>query len=517
MPPILRFREPTTNVCFLWPEWPATDLSQGGTTRIASVRAGGNYRITSDAKAYLAENQYERFAKRIRITMWLVEQRLHGVGEPEITVEAIQSSDEGTRTPIEEAIFKLLKHLAWYGDIGDPIELRDDRDLELSNDESLSRGGSSYLSFAPYAMCLAVSECHDWNDLGVYMDELRQRGYVRMSSIPGQQEWNRYSVTYQGHQAAKGHGDALPNPPSAATLNQNPTHIPNLDSKEVFVIHGRNETARVAMFEFLRAVGLEPIEWDTAVKATESASPYIGQILDVAFERANAAISLMTPDDNAVLKEWLQREDDPQIEKALTGQARPNVLFETGMAMARFQEKTIIVEVGDPKRFSDIAGRHTIRLSDTVSCRESLVQRLETAGCPVDRNRPDWQLAGDFKAAITSVFDGRGDDDIQDLDPRGDGELNAVLDRLNDKAKELLAKAARGEGYDQGFIDDYRYRAGGTSISRPDTPKAIAEFQEATEQLLRFELATRREPQHMNDRRGFLLTNLGYQVAELLI
>ena len=53
--------------------------------------------------------------------------------------------------------------------------------------------------------------------------------------------------------------------------------------RKVFVVHGRNESARVAMFAFLRSLGLQPIEWSQAVAATGEASPYIGTVLDSAF------------------------------------------------------------------------------------------------------------------------------------------------------------------------------------------------------------------------------------------
>ena len=36
------------------------------------------------------------------------------------------------------------------------------------------------------------------------------------------------------------------------------------DTRTVFVVHGRNERAREAMFEFLRAIGLHPLEWSEA-------------------------------------------------------------------------------------------------------------------------------------------------------------------------------------------------------------------------------------------------------------
>ena len=65
--------------------------------------------------------------------------------------------------------------------------------------------------------------------------------------------------------------------------------------RRVFVVHGRNEPARDAMFSFLRSIGLQPIEWSQAVAATGEASPYIGVVLDSAFDAAQAVVVLMTP------------------------------------------------------------------------------------------------------------------------------------------------------------------------------------------------------------------------------
>ena len=514
--PVLQLQEPATQVCLLWPEWPATDHSRSDQTLIGSHRTGGAYTVTPDAKAYLEDHQDEMFGKRARITSWLVEQRYQGVDTPEITVELIQSFSEDDVISIEQGAFNLLRYLAFHGPIGHPYQLRDDRDLVRKNEEILRQRGNNILTFFEYARCLAATECQDWHDLGVYMDQLQESGYVRKTAMTDRPEWNQYSVTFSGYQAARGNTSELLNPETPSTANQIPTDSQNLNSREVFVIHGRNETARMAIFDFLTSVGLEPIEWDTAVKATESAAPYIGQILDAAFNRCNAVVAVMTPDDTVELKDWLQREDDPQEEKMLMGQARPNVIFETGMAMAKFQEKTIIVEIGNPKRFSDLAGRHTLRLSDTSHCRRSIVQRLETAGCPVDLNRPHWEQAGDFRTAINTADSGQTSQTRQSEQPVDSVDREIAVNHLNDKAKELITQSAAGEGDYQGFIDDYRYMAGGKPIEPPDTPQAKAELEEATEQLLRNELATRLIPKHMQDRRGLQLTDKGYRVADLL-
>jgi len=169
------------------------------------------------------------------------------------------------------------------------------------------------------------------------------------------------------------------------------------DPRAVFVVHGRNLDARNSLFRFLRSIGIRPLEWSQAIQLTGKASPFIGEILDVAFSQAQAVVVLMTPDDVAQLQEPYRSESDPPYEAQLTGQARPNVLFEAGMAMGRNPDRTIIVELGTLRPFSDIAGRHTIRLSNGSAARQELAQRLETAGCSVDLTGRDWHTEGDFE------------------------------------------------------------------------------------------------------------------------
>ena len=175
---------------------------------------------------------------------------------------------------------------------------------------------------------------------------------------------------------------------------------PAADARDVFVVHGRNEKARAALFDFLRSISLHPVEWSEAVQATGKASPYIGDILNAAFSRAHAVVVLLTPDDEARLREPWQGENEPPHEVKLSGQARPNVLFEAGMAMGRDEDRTVLVEIGHIRPFSDIAGRHTVRLDNTSQQRQQLANRLEAAGCPVNLNGTDWHSAGDFDAAI---------------------------------------------------------------------------------------------------------------------
>ncbi len=167
------------------------------------------------------------------------------------------------------------------------------------------------------------------------------------------------------------------------------------DPRQVFVVHGRNATARDALFDFLRSIGLQPIEWSQAVKLTGEGSPYIGQVLNAAFGAAQAIVVLMTPDEITYLRtEYANGADDPDTQPA--AQARPNVLFEAGMALGRSPDRTILVELGAVRPFSDVAGRHALRLDGGPGGRKDLAARLEAAGCSVDLSGTDWLTKGDL-------------------------------------------------------------------------------------------------------------------------
>lgn len=174
------------------------------------------------------------------------------------------------------------------------------------------------------------------------------------------------------------------------------------DPAKVFVVYGRNEKASKAIFSFLRSIGLKPLEWNQIIASMSDTSPYIGNILDQAFDQAQAVVVLMTPDDEARLKESFRKPDEQEHEIKLTPQARPNVLFEAGMAFGRFSKRTILVELGKLRPFSDIAGRHTIKLDDTSQKRQELAHRLQNAGCPVELAGTDWHTEGKFNEALES-------------------------------------------------------------------------------------------------------------------
>jgi predicted nucleotide-binding protein len=166
---------------------------------------------------------------------------------------------------------------------------------------------------------------------------------------------------------------------------------------KVFVIHGRDLRLRDGMFTFLRSISLEPIEWIEAVALTGKSAPYVGEVLDAAFSKAQAIVVMLTGDDEARLRAQFRQEAEPAHETDLTPQARPNVLFEAGMAMARNPERTVLVEFGHLRPFSDIGGRHTVRMDGSTEKRQELAARLQKAGCAVSLVGTDWHTTGDLR------------------------------------------------------------------------------------------------------------------------
>ena len=291
-----------------------------------------------------------------------------------------------------------------------------------------------------------------------------------------------------------------------------PEKGPAADARDVFVVHGRNEAARRALFTFLRSIGLDPREWSEAVTATGKPGPYIREIVEAAFSTAQAIVVLFTPDDEARLVKSLRKADDPVHEKELTGQARPNVLFEAGMAMAGSQDRTVLVELGVLRPFSDIDGIHKVRLNDTTQRRQDLAKRLQNAGCPVNLNGEDWHTAGDFEAALKSV-----EGSPESADGPVDGP-DIVIDRqLSDEAEELLLEAVKDEedgmllinSTGGGFIIQTKSKLFNEQGDRRSTAKweqAIAELR--TQALIRNRGGLGRH---------FQVTQKGFEIADHLV
>jgi predicted nucleotide-binding protein len=168
--------------------------------------------------------------------------------------------------------------------------------------------------------------------------------------------------------------------------------------RNVTVVYGRDRKLRDSMFQFLRSLGLNPLEWEQAVKETGKGSPYVGEILNALFGMSQAVVVMLTPDERVQLRRELCR-DDEEFKSEVGYQSRPNVFLEAGMALARDEDRTIMVEIGQGRSASDLSGRHNVRLDNSAVSRKRLAQRLETAKCAVNMDGEDWLTSGDFNVA----------------------------------------------------------------------------------------------------------------------
>ncbi|MEX2162237.1 MAG: TIR domain-containing protein [Anaerolineales bacterium] len=222
--------------------------------------------------------------------------------------------------------------------------------------------------------------------------------------------------------------------------------------KRVFVINGRNEGVRRAFFELLRSMKLEPIEWNEALALTKHPTPYIGDTIDKGFEEAQAFLVLLTPEDVVYLHNDYQKIDNPAYEKEETLQPRPNVIFEAGMAMGKNPMRTVLVQVGQIKPFSDIAGRHTLRWENKTEKRQELANRLSTAGCDVDiLTSVDWHTAGDFSFDLPELVKPRN------KAPKPDAEEKTLLELIasQEREKVYLEEIYKLSGMDKKSVDYY--------------------------------------------------------------
>jgi len=177
-----------------------------------------------------------------------------------------------------------------------------------------------------------------------------------------------------------------------------PASEPAISAKRyVFVVRGRDAEAYRALSHFLRELDLRVITWDEATAQAGGGTPHTLDIVRAGIDLADAVIVLMTPDDLGYVKHayYDPARDDPR-EAQETGQARQNVVFEAGWAMALGQEKVILVRVGDVRPLSDIDGLNYVWLTNDVDSRRQLITRLRNCELDVHDSHDGWRDAGAF-------------------------------------------------------------------------------------------------------------------------
>lgn len=203
--------------------------------------------------------------------------------------------------------------------------------------------------------------------------------------------------------SARSTDSALSGPqPTGASANQSPStgnpnlSFDNLARRSVFIVRGRDADVHASLASFLKALDLRVITWEAAAQLAGGGSPQTLDIVRAGIAAADAVVVLLTPDDEGRVKaEFSEVTDDPR-EASLTGQARQNVVFEAGWALATKPNSVILVKIGDVRQLSDIHGLNYVSLTNDISSRRTLIGRLRSSGLAVDAENDDWRSAGSF-------------------------------------------------------------------------------------------------------------------------
>jgi predicted nucleotide-binding protein len=154
--------------------------------------------------------------------------------------------------------------------------------------------------------------------------------------------------------------------------NQSP-----VNRRNVLVIHGRCEPLRASVYQLLMDMDLRPLEWNQLRLSHGSLSASTFDIVRNAFEQVQAVIAILYGEEEIRLIPELGGKDDGR-------QPRPNVIFEVGMALQFKAQETILLQFGNIREWSDIAGINRFKFVDDAKTREDLSLLLRNAGCEVD-------------------------------------------------------------------------------------------------------------------------------------
>ena len=145
------------------------------------------------------------------------------------------------------------------------------------------------------------------------------------------------------------------------------------NTKEVFIVHGRDNEAKETVARFLQNLGLTPVILHE--------QPNQGQTIIEKFEQhaqVGFAVALLTPDDVGALK---------SEEKNLKPRARQNVVFELGYFLGRLgRNRVCALTKGNVEIPSDYDGVVYISLDDG-GWKMDLIRELKNVGFDVDANR----------------------------------------------------------------------------------------------------------------------------------
>jgi predicted nucleotide-binding protein len=145
------------------------------------------------------------------------------------------------------------------------------------------------------------------------------------------------------------------------------------ESKNVFIVHGRDDGIKETVARFVSDLGYVPIILHEQPSGGKTVIEKFEANADVCF-----VIALMTPDDMGGLSG----------KKQLKPRARQNVIFEFGYFIGRLSRKRVCaLTKGDVEIPSDYAGVVYIPMDSAGAWRMLLLREMKAAGLSVDANK----------------------------------------------------------------------------------------------------------------------------------
>lgn len=162
---------------------------------------------------------------------------------------------------------------------------------------------------------------------------------------------------------------------SAQASSPEVTHAPQLagTSKNVFVVHGRDDGTKETIARFVSNLGYVPVILHEQPSGGKTVIEKFEKNADACF-----AIALLTPDDMG----GLSGDTD------LKPRARQNVIFEFGYFIGRLSRlRVCAITKGEVELPSDYAGVVYIPLDSAGAWRLLLLREMKAAGLSVDANK----------------------------------------------------------------------------------------------------------------------------------
>jgi len=248
--------------------------------------------------------------------------------------------------------------------------------------EGLTNVRHEHPDFSKWERATALALRNIFGETDKHVDEFTSIGYSPMVFTAGSGDAPFDRAYLRGLQSAKALLESMveeikeywqedDGAPAPAQLPPNSKIV--TESKNVFIVHGRDDGIKETVARFVGNLGHTPIILHE--------QPSGGKTVIEKFE-ANAeacfVIALMTPDDMGGLSG--QKEFKPR--------ARQNVIFEFGYFIGRLSRKRVCaITKGDVEIPSDYAGVVYIPMDAAGAWRMLLLREMKAAGLSVDANK----------------------------------------------------------------------------------------------------------------------------------